>query len=58
MPDDKPNNMLSSIEDLVIDQEKPLEEDIIIEKKSTTTRRGIKIIFRIWHKGQKPSVAR
>lgn len=58
MLDDESSEMLSSIEDSVINQEKPLEEDTIIEKKSTTAWWGIKVIFRIGYKGQTPSVAR
>lgn len=46
MLDDEMNETLSSIEDLVTNQEKRLEKDTIVEK-FTTTQQGIKVVFQI-----------
>lgn len=43
---------------LSTDQGNPLEKDTIIEKKSITTWRGVKIIFQIQYKEQKLSATR
>lgn len=42
MLDDEPSETLPYVEDLVTDQEKPLKEDTIIEKKFATTRKASK----------------
>jgi len=46
------------VEDLVTEQEIILSEDTIVERKTTTTRRGERESFRIGSKGQRPSKAK
>lgn len=53
MLDDEPNKILFLIDDLVIDQEKTLDKNTIIEKNVTTI--SFKITFQVECKGQKPS---
>jgi hypothetical protein len=58
MLDDEPDGTLPTVEDLVTEQEIILSEDTIVERKTTTTRRGERESFRIGSKGQRPSKAK
>ncbi|KAL6217406.1 hypothetical protein ACLB2K_010623 [Fragaria x ananassa] len=50
--------VLPSVEDLWFDQEDPLVEDCILERKVTTTRKGERTAFLIGRAGQVPSKAK
>ena len=50
--------ILPHVEDLWFDREEPLKEDCILERKTTTTRRGTKESFLIGRQGQVPSKAK
>ncbi|XP_038973019.1 uncharacterized protein LOC120105044 [Phoenix dactylifera] len=58
MLDDEPGETLPTVEDLVTAQETVLAEDAILERKTTTTRRGTRESFRVGRKGQRPSAAK
>jgi len=58
MLDYEPNGTLPTVEDLVTEQEVILAEDTIVERKTITTRRGVRESFRIGRKGQRPSGAK
>ncbi|KAA8535891.1 hypothetical protein F0562_030894 [Nyssa sinensis] len=58
MLDGEPQEMLPSINDLVVERETSLTEDTILEKKVTTTRHGDRESFRIGRQGQCPSKAK
>lgn len=51
MLDDEIDETLPAVDDLVIKQETVLHEDIIIERKSSSTRRGKRMSYWIGHKG-------
>lgn len=53
MLDDDPSEMLPSLVDLMTDQVKTLDEDIIIKKKIATIIRGIKTTFQVGSRVQK-----
>lgn len=58
MLDDEAKEVLPTVEDLVTEQEAILAEDTIVDRKTTTTRRGAMESFRIGRKGQRPSAAK
>ncbi|KAA8534380.1 hypothetical protein F0562_031869 [Nyssa sinensis] len=58
MLDGEPQEMLPSIDDLVVERETSLTEDTILEKKVTITRHGDRESFRIGRQGQCPSKAK
>lgn len=51
MLDDEIDETLPAVDDLVIKQETVLHEDTIIERKSSSTRRGKRMSYWIGHKG-------
>lgn len=51
MLDEEPEETLPLMEDLMYQRETPLTEDVILEKKVTTTRYGSKESFRVDQKG-------
>lgn len=55
--DDELEEVLRSVDNLIIDQNMTLVEDTILEKKITKTRRGQCEAFWFEQKGQPPSVA-
>ncbi|GJZ99488.1 hypothetical protein Tco_0672039 [Tanacetum coccineum] len=58
MLDDEPEESLASIDDLVIGQDTMLEEDTIVERKTSSTRRCERKSYRIGRKGQRPSASK
>jgi len=59
LDDDGDDKMvLPQVDDLWFDREDPLQEDCILERKVTTTRRGEREAFRIGRAGQVPSKAK
>ncbi|MCL7043387.1 hypothetical protein MKW94_018266 [Papaver nudicaule] len=46
------------LDDLWVAREEILQEVCLVETKVTSTRRGDRIMFRVWHTGQLPSKAR
>ncbi|GJT18490.1 transposon ty3-I gag-pol polyprotein [Tanacetum coccineum] len=58
MLDEEPGEYLPSLDELINEQEKVLTEDTIVERKSSSTRRGERKSYRIGTKGQLPSKAK
>ncbi|GKE35817.1 hypothetical protein Tco_1455139, partial [Tanacetum coccineum] len=58
MLDDELGESLPSVNDLVTEQDAVLAEDTIVERKTSSTRRGERKSYRIGKKGQRPSASK
>ncbi|GKC07672.1 hypothetical protein Tco_0999282 [Tanacetum coccineum] len=58
MLDDEPGESLPSVDDLVTGQDVVLEEDTIVERKTSSTHQGERQSYRIGRKGQCPSASK
>ncbi|GJZ17640.1 hypothetical protein Tco_0553763, partial [Tanacetum coccineum] len=58
MLDEELGESLPAVEDITTDQEKILSEDTIVERKTSSTRRGERKSYRIAKRGQLPSSAK
>ncbi|GJX96113.1 transposon ty3-G gag-pol polyprotein [Tanacetum coccineum] len=58
MLDEELGESLPAVEDITTDQEKTLFEDTIVERKTSSTRRGERKSYRIAKRGQLPSSAK
>ncbi|GJZ43748.1 hypothetical protein Tco_0591003 [Tanacetum coccineum] len=58
MLNDDPGESLPSVDDLVTGQDAVLEEDTIIERNTSSTRRGERKSYRIGRKGQHPNASK
>ncbi|GKC77824.1 hypothetical protein Tco_1128598 [Tanacetum coccineum] len=58
MLDDEPGESLPSVDDLVTGQDVVLEEDTIVERKTSSTHQGERQSYRIGRKGERPSASK